>query len=110
MEEETSMTVFIEGIGIAEYRSFGSEMQRIGPFGKINLFVGKNNSGKSNILRFLTNHLRTFTSLIVKPNRQILVDLSALDRHLGSTSNRTKFALGFDPAQLDFGQNGLLKR
>lgn len=46
-------SVFIDGIGIGNYRSFG-ELQLIGPFKKINLFIGQNNSGKSNILRFLT--------------------------------------------------------
>lgn len=46
--------IFIDGIGLAGYRSFGKKIQRIGPFSKINLFVGQNNSGKSNILRFLS--------------------------------------------------------
>lgn len=46
----------LKGIGIAEYRSVG-EMQRIEPLGKINLFVGANNSGKSNILRFINQNL-----------------------------------------------------
>lgn len=45
--------MFIDGIGICNYRSFGPEVQRIGPFGKINVMVGQNNSGKSNILLFL---------------------------------------------------------
>jgi AAA15 family ATPase/GTPase len=57
-------TVFIDGIGLSGYRSFGSEHQLIGPFGKINLFIGQNNSGKSNILFFLKNHYILFiTSL-----------------------------------------------
>lgn len=46
-----------KGISISEYRSIG-ELQRIGPLGKINLFVGPNNSGKSNILRFVNENLR----------------------------------------------------
>ena len=41
----------INGISITGYRSFGSTVQRIGPFSKVNLIVGKNNSGKSNVLR-----------------------------------------------------------
>jgi AAA15 family ATPase/GTPase len=45
--------MFIDGIGISGYRSFGQEVQRIGPFKKINLIIGQNNSGKSNVLRFL---------------------------------------------------------
>lgn len=48
--------IFIDGLGLAGYRSFGQQMQRIGPFGKINLFAGQNNSGKSNILLFLAHH------------------------------------------------------
>ncbi|MDR7381108.1 AAA family ATPase [Promicromonospora iranensis] len=40
------------GFGIAGYRSFGSEMQYVGPLDKVNLIVGQNNVGKSNVLRF----------------------------------------------------------
>ncbi len=39
------------GFGISNYRTFGSTPQYIAPLGKINLFAGQNNSGKSNILR-----------------------------------------------------------
>ncbi len=46
----------IDGFGLAGYRSFGSELQLIGPCKKINLIIGQNNSGKSNILRFLKEH------------------------------------------------------
>lgn len=46
----------IDGFGIAGFRSFGPEMIYINELGKINIFIGKNNSGKSNILRFC-NHL-----------------------------------------------------
>lgn len=48
--------LFICGFGFAGYRSFGPELQRIGPCRKINLIIGQNNSGKSNILRFLHDH------------------------------------------------------
>jgi predicted ATPase len=44
---------FILGFGLAGYRSFGPEVQRIGPCRKINLIIGQNNSGKSNVLRFI---------------------------------------------------------
>jgi len=48
--------MFIDGIGISGYRSFSREVQRIGPFKKINLIIGQNNSGKSNVLRFIKDH------------------------------------------------------
>jgi hypothetical protein len=52
MESERNCN-FILGFGLAGYRSFGSELQRIGPCKKINLVIGQNNCGKSNILRFV---------------------------------------------------------
>jgi hypothetical protein len=51
------MSVFLHGLSLANYRSFGPTIQRIYPFTTINLFAGLNNSGKSNILRFLHEHL-----------------------------------------------------
>ncbi|MBU1418344.1 MAG: ATP-binding protein [Proteobacteria bacterium] len=43
----------LNGIAIAGYRSFGPNIQRFESFAKINLFIGQNNSGKSNVLRLL---------------------------------------------------------
>jgi len=88
--------MLIDGIGISGYRSFGSELQRIGPFSKINLFVGQNNSGKSNILLFLTRHY----AKCLKSAQGEHVDLpfQALDRHLGNASGviGVEFALLID--------------
>lgn len=88
------MSVFIEGVGIAEYRSFGPDIQRIGPFQKINLFIGQNNSGKSNILRFLTEHYATVVRSARTGGHKGKVEFTDTDRHLGSTSGRLHFALG----------------
>ncbi len=41
------------GFGISGYRSFGPETQFIAPLGRVNVFVGQNNAGKSNVLRAL---------------------------------------------------------
>ncbi|MBN1958556.1 MAG: AAA family ATPase [Desulfuromonadales bacterium] len=43
----------IDGIAIAGFRSFGDQLVEINDLQKINVFIGKNNSGKSNILRFI---------------------------------------------------------
>ena len=48
--------MFIEGFGLAGHTSFGPTIQKVGPFRKINLFIGQNNSGKSNLLLFLQRH------------------------------------------------------
>jgi predicted ATPase len=44
---------YLESFGVTGFRSFGPKMQRIGPLSKVNIFVGPNNSGKSNVLRVL---------------------------------------------------------
>jgi len=41
----------LKGFGIAGYRSFGPKTQYLYPLEKINLLVGRNNVGKSNVLR-----------------------------------------------------------
>lgn len=47
------MTVIIPNLAIAGYRSFGKEPQFLEYLGKINLIIGQNNVGKSNVIRFL---------------------------------------------------------
>lgn len=48
------MTIIIRNLAIAGYRSFGKEPQYFDKFSKINLLIGRNNAGKSNVIRFLT--------------------------------------------------------
>ncbi len=47
------MTIFISNLALAGFRSFGEKIQYFERFSKINLFIGRNNTGKSNVLRFL---------------------------------------------------------
>jgi predicted ATP-dependent endonuclease of OLD family len=46
--------IIIPNLALAGYRSFGKEPQYFDHFAKINLFIGQNNAGKSNVLRFLS--------------------------------------------------------
>jgi len=62
------MGIFIDGFGISGYRSFGKNIQRVGPLSKINIFAGQNNSGKSNILSFLMYQYGTILSSIQTRN------------------------------------------
>jgi hypothetical protein len=84
------------GLVIGGYRSFAGA-QRIGPLGKINLFVGANNSGKSNVLRFVQQFgPRMGTHL--RDNAPISVD--ADDRHMGGQQElRLGIALRLDHQQ-----------
>lgn len=46
----------LASLSLTGYRSFGPKIQRFNNFAKINVFVGQNNCGKSNILRFISKH------------------------------------------------------
>jgi predicted ATPase len=82
--------MFIHGIGLAGFRSFGDELQLIYPFRKINLFIGQNNSGKSNILTYLAVHY-AYAVKATRGNASRL-DFHALDRHLGSKKEKLELA------------------
>ncbi len=85
--------MFIDGFGISSYRSFGSEIQLIGPCNKINFFIGQNNSGKSNILRFLKDHFHKALES-THSARGPKMNFSELDRHLGKNTGRIQIAFG----------------
>lgn len=90
------MCNYLEGIGISNYRSFGPEIQYIGPLTKMNLFIGANNSGKSNILTFIHQHL--YELMLSAKNKPLgKLSFKPLDHHLGDESNRKLIAFGMDP-------------
>ena len=63
----------IPNFSIAGFRSFGSEHQFFESLGKINLIIGPNNSGKSNVLRFIEKAL----------NAAVNPAFEQLDFHIG---------------------------
>ncbi|MGA2679458.1 MAG: AAA family ATPase [Sedimentisphaerales bacterium] len=93
--------MFIDGFGIAEYRSFGPDLQRIGPLKKINLFIGQNNCGKSNVLLFLKHHY----SVALQCKK---LNFAEVDRHIGSSPEKqiVEFGLQFEGDNY----NALIKR
>ena len=52
MNQENNL---IKSFSLSGYRSFDKNIQRFESLSKINLFIGQNNSGKSNILRFIND-------------------------------------------------------
>ncbi|MFJ4374494.1 AAA family ATPase [Pseudomonas japonica] len=54
--------IYLPGLALAHYKGFGPDLQFMGPFKVINFFVGTNNSGKSSILEFISNHSNAFLS------------------------------------------------
>ncbi len=100
--------MFIDGISLGGYRSFGDEIQRIGPFSKINLLIGQNNCGKSNILAWLRDHLRTFQRSVLNSDA---VHFDELDRFKGSNNVdiRIEVAIRIQEGKLDDYLNRLWK-
>ena len=83
----------IDGLGLANFRSFGDDIQYIGPFAKINLFVGKNNSGKSNALTFIERFYEIGFSATKKEKR---LKFDTLDYHDKVKNNRIRVAIAIN--------------
>ena len=56
--------MLLNGFGFSGYRSFGDELTKISPLRKVNLIIGQNNVGKSNIVNFLYHQYPFFLSKI----------------------------------------------
>lgn len=78
----TESNLLITSFAIGGYRSFGNKIQRFANLSRINLFIGQNNSGKSNILRFLHEIYPELAS-----NNKKALSLAPLDRHLPISAN-----------------------
>ncbi len=52
--------VLLKGFGFSGYRSFGNDLAKVGPLQKVNFIIGKNNTGKSNIVKFLKEQYSYF--------------------------------------------------
>lgn len=57
--KEDDDNIYLKGIGFSGFRSIGKKPIFLYPLKKINLIIGKNNSGKSNITLFLSQFLNT---------------------------------------------------
>lgn len=86
------MGIFIDGFSISGYRSFGKNVQRIGPLNKINIFAGQNNSGKSNILNYLMYQYGPIVHSIQSRNRQF--GLGELDLPIKDWDGITRSEVG----------------
>lgn len=65
----------IGGFEVKGFRNFGSEGQWVGPLSRVNVFIGTNNSGKSNLLRFVDR----VVAPAVTPGRSKGIGLSGVD-------------------------------
>jgi AAA15 family ATPase/GTPase len=77
--------VLLKGFGFSGYRSFGNNLTKISPLRKVNLIVGKNNVGKSNIVNFLNEQYSFFVSKAKNEqqrDRQQETPFKDIDKHI----------------------------
>ena len=72
----------MKGFGITGFRSFGPDPQYLYPMEKVNLIVGRNNAGKSNVLRAIGH----FHSFMKQPSK--FLPPAGLDAHKGERQAR----------------------
>jgi hypothetical protein len=86
------------GFTISNFRNFGRDEQWISPLGRVNIFVGTNNSGKSNVLRYI----KRVVAQTLNPQRgNTTVSLQPIDRPVGGGQpERVRFWATFPPVDL----------
>jgi len=82
------MTAFLQGLALANYRGFGAVVQKMGPFRDFNFFIGTNNSGKSAVLNFISQHM---------PFKEHQLNLQGVERHRGGSTGDLITAVGITP-------------
>ena len=72
-------TQLLDGISVSGFRSFYGGRAQFSGLSKLNFLIGQNNSGKSNILRFLLEHANTQRQRPSKRTRDTLDSPQGLD-------------------------------
>ena len=100
--------MLLNGFGFSGYRSFGDELTKISPLRKVNLIIGQNNVGKSNIVNFLYHQYPFFLSKIkgqTRPKEQG-VPFKDIDKNLSSSN--APYRVSFPILKSDFDEYNLL--
>lgn len=82
------MAVFLDGVAAQFYRGIGAEVQYIGPFSRMNFFIGANNAGKSIILGLLAEQLNQVKS------EKTMKRLSGAEVHRARETGQFMLAVG----------------
>ena len=79
--------MLLKGFGFSGYRSFGNKLAKIAPLRKVNLIIGQNNVGKSNIINFLSKQYSFFHSKAkgqTHHGQQQDIPFTDIDRHIST--------------------------
>ena len=87
------MPIFLNALALRNYRGIGNNLQKMSDFKTFNFFVGANNSGKSSVLSFISNHLSVATKAHIM--QALPPSISSLEVHNGETGPPIYMAIGF---------------
>ena len=86
--------MLLKGFGFSGYRSIGNELVKIGPLKKVNLIIGQNNVGKSNIVNFLSDQYSSFFEKIKYPHHSPKENsFKDIDHHI--SNERVQYQVSF---------------
>jgi AAA domain, putative AbiEii toxin, Type IV TA system len=104
-ESEHQMSVLLDGFAFAGFRSFPhGKIQRFGPLGQLNVIVGPNNAGKSNVLRVIRALVPVFPNLGFQDQQMLfrpdfLGGFGPLDWPTGTQEVFTSLGFGLVPGR-----------
>jgi len=88
--------VLLKGFGFSGYRSVGEELVKIAPLKKVNLIIGKNNVGKSNIVNFLNEQYSYLVNRIKQKHNigrnQQANPFTEIDQHISNVKIQNKIS------------------
>lgn len=89
----------ITNLGIANFRSFDSEGILIENLSKLNIFIGKNNSGKSNILRFLNlcSKAREKGTEVTNSNNLLRTEFDKYENYFNGNKKNIEITISISP-------------
>ncbi|MBV1928250.1 MAG: ATP-binding protein [Gammaproteobacteria bacterium] len=94
-----------KGFGFSGYRSIGDDLVKISPLQKVNLIIGKNNVGKSNIINFLKYQYPYFVKKARNKSQlsrqDEVIPFASIDRHISKNGASHRIAFPVFPGELD---------
>jgi AAA15 family ATPase/GTPase len=96
--------MFLKGFGFSGYRSFGNELVKIAPLKKINMIIGQNNVGKSNIINFLSSQYSHFVSKSRAERnfgQEEKTNFSTIDHHISNIKIKHKVSFPIFNNEID---------
>ena len=98
--------MLLKGFGFSGYRSIGDNIVKIGPLKKVNLIIGKNNVGKSNIINFLKNQYSFFLYKVSNNNHngrnQRKNPFLDIDYHISDNKVRHRISFPLFESDIDY--------